>query len=115
MLASHVSNLFVPEELRLGELMKRRSAMLDEEEAHWILKRKVIYLKEGENNSKFFHNFSNQRQIHNTIFEIKVTNGISVSSFDGITNVGIGYFSSILNKPSEGSISETLNVINIFT
>lgn len=49
--------------------------LLLKEEASWRLKSRAIWLREGDRNSKFFHNFANARRRKNSIWKIEEGNG----------------------------------------
>eukprot|EP00253_Pinus_taeda_P029000 PITA_29000 len=48
-------------------LTKQRAQVLKDREASWRLRSKAIWLKEGDENTKFFHHFVNGRKAVNTI------------------------------------------------
>eukprot|EP00253_Pinus_taeda_P002472 PITA_02472 len=55
---------------RLNELERKKQNILKEEEALWRLKSQVIWLKEGDRNTKFFHWYANSRRERNAIWKI---------------------------------------------
>jgi hypothetical protein len=83
-----VAPLSESEESSLSDLLLRKKQLLEYEETQWILKSRDIWLKEGHNNSKFFHKYASYRKIMNSILEIKDYLGSLVSSFEGIANAG---------------------------
>ena len=94
-------------ELKREELLAREEELLG-------LKSRAIWIKEGDNNTKFFHNFPNHGRNLNTISTIKGMNGVMVSSFKEKTEAGESFL-KILFKESEGcNIQEILKVINMF-
>eukprot|EP00253_Pinus_taeda_P022096 PITA_22096 len=56
-------------------LEKRKHILLLREEASWRLKSRALWLKEGDRNTKFFHNFANARRRKNSIWKIEDGNG----------------------------------------
>lgn len=76
------------EESSNSDILLRKKQLLEYEETQWILKSRDIWLKEGHNNSKFFHKYASYRKIMNSILEIKDFLGRLVSSFEGIANTG---------------------------
>ena len=67
------------EEVKEKEL--KRDELLAREEEIQRLTSRAIWIKQGDNNTKFFHNFANHRWNQKTITTIKDMNGEMVSSF----------------------------------
>jgi hypothetical protein len=95
-------------------LEKKRNEWLKREEEEWRLKSRALWIKVGDNNTKFFHNFSNQRQNLNTIWEIKNEEGIRVSSFQEKSEAGARFFESLFSAPEGCPIQEILEVVAKF-
>ena len=66
----------------MKDLEKKKEKLLDIEEKELRLKRKALWLEEGDKNSKFFHNYASHRRNINTICEIKNQEGRLVRAFD---------------------------------
>jgi hypothetical protein len=47
---------------------------LKKEEEQWCLKKRALWIKVGDNNTKLFHQFLKFRKNVNTIWEVKVVN-----------------------------------------
>ena len=78
------------------------------------IKSRAIWIKEGDNNTKFFHNSVNLRSNQNTISTVRDMSGVMVSSFKEKKEVGEWFFKNLF-KESEGcNIQEILKVINLF-
>lgn len=60
---------------RLLELEIKCRRILKQKEDNMRHKSRVIWVQEGDNNSKFFHEFGNQRRFTNSIWEIKIEKG----------------------------------------
>ena len=71
-------------------------------------------VNELDNNSKFFHNFSNNKRNLNTIPTIKNMNGVMVSAFKEKAEVGEEFFKNLFKEPTGCNIQEILEVINLF-
>jgi len=71
-------------------------------------------LKEGDNNTKFFHNYACQCKQANTIWEVKNHRGEMVSSFDEVVVVGKDFYSDLFRAPLGCPIEEILNVVSLF-
>jgi hypothetical protein len=65
----------------IKNLENTRLKWLKVEEQEWRQKSRAVWIKDGDNNTQFFHQFTNYRRNHNSIWEIKNGNGESVSSF----------------------------------
>lgn len=109
-----VGSLSGNEDLALCDLMKKKQELLAIEEAKWRLKSRVIWLKECDNNTKFFHKYASYRKNLNSIQEIKDQNGQKVSSFEEIAEAREGFFSSLFKEPEGCPIAEILKVIDLF-
>jgi hypothetical protein len=84
------------------------------EESKWRLKSRAIWIREGDNNTNFFHKFASYRRIVNSIWEIKNQNGHLVSSIEDIAEVGKGFFSNLFKELVGSSISKIIKVIKLF-
>eukprot|EP00253_Pinus_taeda_P006854 PITA_06854 len=72
-------------------LEERKHMLLLREEASWRLKCRALWLKEGDRNTKFFHNFANARRI-NSIWKIEDGNGGFLYSQNDITIEATRFF-----------------------
>jgi len=55
----------------IKELQKKKIKILEQEESFWRLKIRATWFKEGDKNTKFFHNFANARREKNSIWKIR--------------------------------------------
>jgi hypothetical protein len=79
--------------------MQKRQEFLAYEETKWCLKSRALWLKEGDGNTKFFHNYACQCKQANTIWEVKNSRGEMVSSFDEIVVAGKDFYSDLFRAP----------------
>ena len=92
--------VFSEEENKLmKELEKKKEILLDIEEKELRLKRRAIWLKAGDKNSKFFHNYATHRRNINTICKIKNHEGKIVTTFEEKADAGVAYFQKIFKEP----------------
>ena len=109
------SGVFTKDELKeVREKETKRDELLAREENLLRLKSRAIWIKEGDNNTKLFHNFSNNRRHLNTIPTIKNMNGVKVSSFKEKAEAGEEFFKNMFKEPTRCNIQEILEVINLF-
>lgn len=88
--------LSVQEKGELNTQIKTRQAILLAEEVEWHLKIKTLWVKEGDNNTKSFHTFSNHRRSVNTIWKLTNEIGNNVSSYEQKEQMCVCFFSSLL-------------------
>jgi hypothetical protein len=58
----------------------------------------VVWIKEGDNNTKFFHQFSNYRRNINSIWDMKNEDAMNISSFKEKAEAGVSYFKNLFSK-----------------
>ena len=58
------------------------------EEEEWRLKSRAIWLKSGDENTSFFHNYAKGRKSANTIWSLKDEEGRAVKSFSDLSGLG---------------------------
>eukprot|EP00253_Pinus_taeda_P002292 PITA_02292 len=78
--------------IHIRALEKRKHMLLLREEASWRLKSIALWLKEGDRNTKFFHNFANARRRRNSIWKIEDGNGGFLFSQEDISNEAARFF-----------------------
>jgi len=87
------------EEKSLKDLIAKRQDLLEYEETNWHLKSMEVWLKEGDNNNKFFHQYVTYRNSFNSIWEIKDQNWKMVNFFEGIAEVGKEFYANLFKEP----------------
>lgn len=88
---------FPSKELRdkLIELTVIRGNILKDIEETWRLRSRAIWLREGDDNSKFSHKFSNGRRVINTIWKLKNEQGAEVDSFPCLASLTTSHFKQV--------------------
>eukprot|EP00253_Pinus_taeda_P008065 PITA_08065 len=99
---------------RILGLEKRRAKILLDKEEEWRLKSRDIWLKAGDENTKFFHNYAKGRKNANTIWKLKDTDGREHSSFEAVSNLGKSHFQSLFADPGGTSIAEIIRTAQAF-
>ena len=67
-------------------------------EETWWLKRRVVWLEAGHNNTKFFHRYANQRRISNSIWELKKSNGDLINDQRRLNVEAVNFFKDIYSQ-----------------
>lgn len=93
---------------------KRRQDLLAQREEEWRLKSRVIWLKSGDENTKFFQAYAKGQKAANTIWEMKDRQGEMVSSFKGLASLGVDHFQSLFKAPAETSLVEIIQLAQTF-
>eukprot|EP00253_Pinus_taeda_P008946 PITA_08946 len=99
---------------RIVFLEKMRAKILLEKEEEWRLKSRAIWLKAGDENTKFFHNYAKGRKIANTIWKLKDPEGRDVSSFEALSTMGKNHFKSLFSDPGGVSLAEIIRTAQSF-
>jgi hypothetical protein len=102
------------EETLIKELMIKKQELYRIKESNWRQKGRVVWIQEGDNNTKYFHIFASFRRETNSIWEIKDDQGKKVTSFEEIADEGKNHFSNLFKEPVGCPIAKILKVINLF-
>ncbi|KAJ9545526.1 hypothetical protein OSB04_025233 [Centaurea solstitialis] len=78
------------------ERLRLLSILLKEEE-HWRQRSKAFWLKDGDNNTKFFHAYANGRRKINRIIKLKDDDGQWVEEVTGLNNLVNEYFTRLFS------------------
>lgn len=80
--------------------------MLLHEEVYSKYRAMVIWLTEGDENTKFFHASASARKKTNHIAYLETTTGVRVEDHDGMCNVVKDYFFQVFMDPGEESLNQ---------
>jgi hypothetical protein len=80
------------EDLFLKNLEQSRNKYLKEKEELWRQRSRAIWIKSGDQNTKFFHNFANFRRNHKFVWEIRDELGILHSGQEDLKAEATKYF-----------------------
>jgi len=80
--------------------------ILRAEEEEWRLKSKALWIKGGDCNTRFFHNFANQRRVQNAIWDIQDEGGSFVNSQQELSTVAASFFGRIFKDPRSTRIED---------
>lgn len=71
---------------------KERKDLLKEEEDTWCQKRRAIWLKSGDRNTKFFHHFTNDRQNRKQIWDLHLVSRLKITGQQDLKEGAVEYF-----------------------
>ena len=83
-----------------------------EEELYWKQMSRVLWLKEGDRNTKFFHASTKQRRGRNRIIKLRNPAGGWVEDDEGVERVATTYFQNLFTTSSPGNPEDALRYIN---
>jgi hypothetical protein len=69
--------------------------LLEQQEIHWMQRSRANWLRQGDRNTSFFHNFASARRKRNFISKLKNNNGDWVKGTDMLKPVILDYFSNL--------------------
>ena len=78
------------------------------------MKNPTMSLELGEENSKYFHQFSNFRKNVKTIKDIKIRVRSIVRSFNVLTTLGVRHFEETYEEPDRENVAEIVKVATFF-
>jgi hypothetical protein len=83
---------------------------LEKEEIFWVQRARANWLKHGDRNTNFFHNFASKRKKQNTIKGLVDENGIRHEDRDAMCGLVYNYFTNLFTKeefdPEEGALAD---------
>ncbi|XP_059064650.1 uncharacterized protein LOC131856751 [Cryptomeria japonica] len=100
--------LFLKEQILLTEYEN----ILTKEEIFWKQKSRKTWLKDGDCNTKFFHNSTKQRRWVNQISNIKNYQGVNMEEPLEVVAEGVRFFEGILNNTIGSNLSGQHNIIS---
>eukprot|EP00253_Pinus_taeda_P031439 PITA_31439 len=99
---------------RLVALEKQKQSILKLREESIRLRSRAIWLKAGDANSRFFHNFANGRRVANTIWNLPIPDGGLADSFIKLSRLGTSHFKGIFKSLVGTNLAEIINVASHF-
>jgi hypothetical protein len=98
----------------LRDLEAQRHSLPKNVEAIWRQKSRAIWLKEGDDNTKFFHHYVTYMKTSNSIWEIQTDFGVLVHSFKEIARKRVSFFHNIYKEKEGFLIKEISDVLSVF-
>jgi hypothetical protein len=95
-------------------LENKRLYILKIEEETWRQKSRATWLSKGDLNTKYFHNYANERRITNSIWELVDAGGRTIRDQASLKKDALFHFQGIFVDTGTIPILEQLKVINLF-
>ena len=92
----------------IADALKELSTALKAEEMFWRQKSRVLWLREGDRNSKYFHALVKQRRARNRITQLIDENGNVVDDEEGLVAIATSYFRQICESSNQEDIDDAL-------
>eukprot|EP00253_Pinus_taeda_P006660 PITA_06660 len=99
---------------RLVELENQKNNILKNREESIRLRSRATWLKAGDENSRFFHNYAKGRKVSNSIWNLPLPEGGLADSFNKISQLGTAHFRGIYKSPAGINLAEIINVASHF-
>eukprot|EP00253_Pinus_taeda_P019083 PITA_19083 len=99
---------------KILQLENQRSKILLEKEEEWRQKSRAIWLKAGDENTKFFHNYAKGRKNANTIWKLKDLEGREASSFEDLSRMGKKHFQNLFTAQGGITLAEIIRTAQCF-
>eukprot|EP00253_Pinus_taeda_P028145 PITA_28145 len=95
-------------------LEKLKNQILLAKEEEWRLKSREIWLKAGDENTSFFHNYAKWRKSANTIWSLKAEDGREAKTFEALSSLGVKHFQSLFKNQGEITLAEVIQTAQCF-
>eukprot|EP00253_Pinus_taeda_P001568 PITA_01568 len=99
---------------KIVDLEKHKNQILLAKEEEWRLKSRAIWLKAGEENTSFFHNYAKGRKSANTIWQLLTEEGREAKTFEALSSLGVNHFKSLFKDNGEITIAEVIQTAQSF-
>eukprot|EP00253_Pinus_taeda_P023807 PITA_23807 len=95
---------------KIIHLEKLKNQILLAKEEEWRLKSRAIWIKAGDKNTKFFHNYAKGRKSANTIWSLKNGEGREAKTFEALSALGHSHFQ---NQYADHELTEVVEETRI--
>jgi UDP-2,3-diacylglucosamine pyrophosphatase LpxH len=85
--------------------------LLEQEEIHWQQRGRANWLRHGDRNTTYYHNFASARKRKNLIKRLKDSNGDWVEGDRGLVPLISDYFSNLFTREVEEPHQALLDVV----
>eukprot|EP00253_Pinus_taeda_P026585 PITA_26585 len=98
----------------LVELETQKQKILREREETIRLRSRATWLKDGDENTRFFHNYAKGRKVKNTIWSLPTPDEDVADTFPKLSQMGSSHFRNLYKQPQATSIAEIINIAGHF-
>ncbi|XP_057863188.2 uncharacterized protein LOC131071390 [Cryptomeria japonica] len=98
--------------LQERDLQNQYNEILTREEIYWQQKSREYWLKEGDKNTKFFHNSVEARRSWNKITSIHNKGNVLLENLEDINSEVISFFLTLFSKEGNISLEDQQNGLN---
>eukprot|EP00253_Pinus_taeda_P025238 PITA_25238 len=98
----------------LVELESQKSQILKDREESLRLQSRAIWLKAGDNNTRFFHNYAKGRKVTNTIWSMPIPEGGEADTFRNISHLGSTHFKNLYKNTRSSTIANIIHIVGHF-
>lgn len=78
------------------------------EETYWKQRSRVLWLRESDKNTKFFHQRASGRKRRNSIRELKDDNGVSHEGDEAVGKLAVEYFKGLFCSSNPPLVMQAL-------
>ena len=96
---------------RIHRLKWEINVLLIKEEKLWKQRSRSLWLREGDQNTRFFHNRASHRFLPNQIVELEDSASVVCSSEGEITNIFVNYYQSLFTSAKPTNLEKALVAI----
>eukprot|EP00253_Pinus_taeda_P029832 PITA_29832 len=98
----------------LVELESQKSQILKDREESLHLRSRAIWLKAGDDNTRFFHNYAKGKKVTNTIWSMPIPKGGEVDTFRKLSHLGSSHFRNLYKDPPSSTIIDIIQIAGNF-
>eukprot|EP00253_Pinus_taeda_P019805 PITA_19805 len=91
-----------------------RGKILKDREEDWRLRSRVIWLQEGDDNTKFYRKYENGRKAINTIWQLSNDQCLTVNTFPQLASLASSHYKKIYRAPTNVNLTEIIQVVQLF-
>lgn len=93
---------------RVTRLKREINDLLSKEEKMWKQRSRVLWLHEGDRNTRYFHSRATHRYWHNRIEALENPMGEKCVDENGIANILVDFYQNLFTSASPSRIEEAL-------